>query len=30
LNLDGVRYDALSNDLALSGTFVLLQHVFGQ
>jgi dienelactone hydrolase len=30
LNLDGVRYDALSNDLSLSGTLVLLQHVFGR
>ena len=30
LNLDGVRYDALSNELALGGTFVLLQHLFGQ
>jgi dienelactone hydrolase len=28
LNLDGVRYDPLSNELALSGTFVLLQHLF--
>jgi dienelactone hydrolase len=29
LNLDGVRYDALSNDLSWSGTVVLLQHLFG-
>ena len=30
LNLEGVRYDALSNDLSWSGTLVLLQHVFGR
>jgi dienelactone hydrolase len=30
LNLDGVRYDALSNDLSWSGTLVLLQHVLGR
>ena len=30
LQLDGVRYDALSNDLSWSGTIVLLQHVFGR
>ena len=29
LHLEGVRYDALSNDLSWSGTLVLLQHVFG-
>jgi dienelactone hydrolase len=28
LNLEGVRYDALSNDLSWNGTLVLLQHVF--
>ena len=30
LQLEGVRYDALSNDLWWSGTLVLLQHVFGR
>ncbi len=30
LQLDGVRYDALSNDLSWSGTLVLLQHVLGR
>jgi dienelactone hydrolase len=30
LHLEGVRYDALSNDLSWSGTLVLLQHVFGR
>jgi dienelactone hydrolase len=30
LQLEGVRYDALSNDLSWSGTIVLLQHVFGR
>jgi dienelactone hydrolase len=30
LDLDGVRYDALSNDLSWSGTLVLLQHAFGR
>ena len=30
LQLDGVRYDALSNDLSWSGTLVLLQHAFGR
>ena len=30
LHLDGVRYDALSNDLSRSGTLVLLEHVFGR
>jgi dienelactone hydrolase len=30
LHLDGVRYDAISNDLSWSGTLVLLQHVFGR
>jgi dienelactone hydrolase len=30
LQLEGVRYDALSNDLSWSGTLVLLQHVFGR
>jgi dienelactone hydrolase len=29
LELDGVRYDQLSNDLSWSGTLVLLQHIFG-
>jgi dienelactone hydrolase len=29
LQLDGVAYDALSNDLAWNGTLVLLPHVFG-
>jgi hypothetical protein len=29
LQLDGVRYDALSHDLSWSGTLVLLEHVFG-
>jgi dienelactone hydrolase len=29
LHLDGVEYDALSNDLSWNGTIVLLQHVFG-
>jgi dienelactone hydrolase len=29
LQLEGVSYDALSNDLSWSGTLVLLQHVFG-
>ncbi len=30
LQLEGVRYDALSNDLSWSGTLVLLQHIFGR
>src|SRR5262249_15853184 len=30
LRLDGVEYDALSNDLSWSGTLVLLQNVFGR
>ena len=30
LHLDGVRYDALANDVSWSGTLVLLQHVFGR
>lgn len=30
LQLDGVRYDALSNDVSWSGTLVLLHHVFGR
>ena len=30
LKLEGVLYDALSNDLPWSGTLVLLQHVFGR
>src|SRR4051794_26937555 len=30
LQLDGVEYDALSNDLSWNGTLVLLQHVFGR
>ena len=30
LNMDGVRYDALSNDLSWNGTLVLLQHLFGR
>jgi dienelactone hydrolase len=30
LQLEGVSYDALSNDLSWSGTLVLLQHVFGR
>jgi dienelactone hydrolase len=30
LHLDGVRYDALSNDVSWSGTLVLLDHVFGR
>ena len=30
LQLEGVLYDALSNDLSWSGTLVLLQHVFGR
>ena len=29
LHLEGVEYDALSNDLSWNGTVVLLQHVFG-
>jgi dienelactone hydrolase len=29
LNLDGVRYDALANDLSWNGTLVLLEHLFG-
>ena len=29
LQLDGVLYDALSNDLSWNGTLVLLEHVFG-
>jgi dienelactone hydrolase len=29
LHLDGVEYDALSNDLSWNGTLVLLQNVFG-
>ena len=29
LQLDGVAYDELSNDLSWSGTVVLLRHVFG-
>ncbi|MEO8695658.1 MAG: dienelactone hydrolase family protein [Acidimicrobiales bacterium] len=29
LHLEGVEYDALSNDLSWNGTLVLLQHVFG-
>jgi dienelactone hydrolase len=29
LQLDGVAYDALSNELSWNGTLVLLQHVFG-
>jgi dienelactone hydrolase len=29
LQLEGVAYDALSNDLSWNGTLVLLQHVFG-
>ncbi len=28
LNLEGVRYDPLSNDLSWNGTLVLLRHVF--
>jgi dienelactone hydrolase len=30
LQLAGVRYDALSNDLSWGGTLVLLEHVFGR
>jgi dienelactone hydrolase len=30
LQLDGVAYDALSNDLSWTGTLVLLQHVFAR
>jgi Dienelactone hydrolase family len=30
LHLEGVEYDALSNDVSWSGTLVLLQHVFGR
>jgi dienelactone hydrolase len=30
LDLEGVAYEELSNDLAWSGTLVLLQHVFGR
>jgi len=30
LHLEGVEYDALSNDLSWNGTIVLLQHVFGR
>jgi dienelactone hydrolase len=30
LQLEGVLYDALSNDLSWSGTLVLLQHVLGR
>ena len=30
LHLEGVEYDALSNDLSWSGTLVLLQHVLGR
>ena len=30
LSLDGVAYDALSNELSWTGTLVLLQHVFGR
>jgi dienelactone hydrolase len=30
LQLDGVYYDALSNDLAWTGTLALLEHVFGR
>ena len=30
LQLEGVRYDALANDLSWNGTLVLLQHVFGR
>jgi dienelactone hydrolase len=30
LQLEGVGYDVLSNDLSWSGTLVLLQHVFGR
>jgi dienelactone hydrolase len=30
LQLEGVRYDALSNDLSWNGTLVLLQHLFGR
>jgi dienelactone hydrolase len=30
LHLEGVLYDALSNDLSWSGTLVLLHHVFGR
>jgi dienelactone hydrolase len=30
LHLEGVEYDALSNDLSWNGTLVLLQHVFGR
>jgi hypothetical protein len=30
LNLDGVRYDALANDLSWNGTLVLLEHLFGE
>jgi dienelactone hydrolase len=29
LQLEGVEFDALANDLSWSGTLVLLQHVFG-
>lgn len=29
LQLDGVEYDALSNDLSWNGTLVLFQHLFG-
>jgi dienelactone hydrolase len=30
LQLEGVAYDALSNDLSWNGTLVLFQHVFGR
>lgn len=30
LQLEGVAYDALSNDLSWSGTLTLLEHVFGR
>jgi len=30
LQLEGVRYDALSNDLSWNGTLVLLQYLFGR
>jgi dienelactone hydrolase len=30
LELEGVAYDALSNELSWNGTLVLLQHVFGR
>ena len=30
LGLDGVAYDALSNDLSWQGTLVLLEHLFAR